>query len=99
MIKLRPWDLSIKVELDNIKSKLSKDSLSLPLTIPIYKKYLNPYIEPFMNKLKEIYNNFSLRINENIMTEFNNLWKSKYSEYKQHDLLGIALQDFIKKYK
>ena len=41
----------------------------------------------------------TLRINENIMTEFNNLWKSKYSEYKQHDLLGIALQDFIKKYK
>ena len=39
LIKLRPWDLSIKVELDNIKSKLSKDSVSLPLTIPIYKKY------------------------------------------------------------
>lgn len=69
LIKLRPWDLSIKVELDNIKSKLSKDSLSLPLTIPIYKKYLNPYIEPFMNKLKEIYNNFSLRINENSWSE------------------------------
>lgn len=41
----------------------------------------------------------TLRINENIMTEFNNLWKSKYSEYKQHDLLGIALQNFIDKYK
>ncbi|WP_195989758.1 hypothetical protein [Clostridium sp. D53t1_180928_C8] len=69
LIKLRPWDLSIKIELDNIKSKLSKDSVSLPLTIPIYKKYLNPYIEPFMNKLKEIYNNFSLRINENSWSE------------------------------
>lgn len=69
LIKLRPWDLSIKVELDNIKSKLSKDSVSLPLTIPIYKKYLNPYTEPFMNKLKEIYNNFSLRINENSWSE------------------------------
>ena len=41
----------------------------------------------------------TLRINENIMPEFNNLWKSKYSEYKQHDLLGIALQNFIDKYK
>ena len=35
----------------------------------IYKKYLNPYTEPFMNKLKEIYNNFSLRINENSWSE------------------------------
>ena len=41
----------------------------------------------------------TIRINENIMTEFNKLWKDKYSEYKQHDLLGIALQDFINKYK
>lgn len=41
----------------------------------------------------------TLRINENIMAEFNKLWKDKYSEYKQHDLLGIALQDFINKYK
>ena len=62
IIKLRPWDISIKAELDTIKSKLSNNSVSLPLTIPIYKKYLNPYIEPFMNKLKEIYNDFSLRI-------------------------------------
>ena len=61
IIKLRPWDISTKAELDTIKNKLSNDSVSLPLTIPIYKKYLNPYIEPFMNKLKEIYNNFSLR--------------------------------------
>ena len=64
IIKLRPWDISTKAELDTIKNKLSNDSVSLPLTIPIYKKYLNPYIEPFMNKLKEIYNNFSLRIDE-----------------------------------
>lgn len=64
LIKLRPWDISIKVELDTIKSKISNDSVSLPLTTPIYKKYLNPYTEPFMNKLREIYNNFSLRINE-----------------------------------
>lgn len=64
IIKLRPWDISIKSELDTIKSKISNNSVSLPLTIPIYKKYLNPYIEPFMNKLKEIYNDFSLRIKE-----------------------------------
>lgn len=64
IIKLRPWDISIKSELDTIKSKISNNSVSLPLTIPIYKKYLNPYIEPFMNKLKEIYNDFSLRIEE-----------------------------------
>ena len=64
IIKLRPWDISTKAELDTIKNKLSNDSVSLPLTIPIYKKYLNPYIEPFMNKLKEIYNNFSFRIDE-----------------------------------
>lgn len=64
IIKLRPWDISTKAELDTIKNKLSNNSVSLPLTIPIYKKYLNPYIEPFMNKLKEIYNDFSLRINE-----------------------------------
>lgn len=41
----------------------------------------------------------TLRINETIMKEFNELWKSKYSEYKQHDLLAIALRDFIDKYK
>ncbi len=64
IIKLRPWDISIKSELDTIKSKISNNSVSLPLTIPISKKYLNPYIEPFMNKLKEIYNDFSLRIEE-----------------------------------
>ena len=69
IIKLRPWDISTKAELDTIKSKLSNTSVSLPLTIPIYKKYLNPYIEPFMNKLKEIYNDFSLRINEESWNE------------------------------
>lgn len=64
IIKLRPWDIAIKAELATIKNKLSNDSVSFPLTIPIYKKYLNPYIEPFINKLKEIYNNFSSRIDE-----------------------------------
>ncbi len=64
IIKLRPWDISIKAELNIINNKLSNNSLSLPLTIPIYKKCLNPYIEPFMDKLKEIYDNFSLRIED-----------------------------------
>lgn len=41
----------------------------------------------------------TLRINETIMNEFNELWRGKYSEYKQHDLLTIALRDFIDKYK
>ncbi len=69
LLKLRPWDLSIRVELENINSKISKDSVSLPLTIPIYKKYLNPYLEPLSKKLREIYNNFSLRISENSWKE------------------------------
>lgn len=41
----------------------------------------------------------SIRVNEVIMAAFNKVWKSKYSEYKQHDLLNLALQDFIEKYK
>ena len=69
LLKLRPWDLSIRVELENINSKISKDSVSLPLTIPIYKKYLNPYLEPRSKKLREIYKNFSLRISENSWKE------------------------------
>lgn len=64
LVKLRPWDSSLKIELETINNKLSKDSISLPLTIPIYKKYLNPYTKPLINKLSEIYKDFSLRINE-----------------------------------
>lgn len=41
----------------------------------------------------------TIRVNENIMSDFNKLWKDKYSEYKQHDLLNLALQNFIDKYK
>lgn len=73
LLKLRPWDLSIKVDLENINNKISKDNTTLPLTIPIYKKYLNLYLEPFIAKLKEIYNNFSLRINEDSWNELFNL--------------------------
>ena len=35
----------------------------------------------------------TIRVNENIMSDFNKLWKDKYSEYKQHDLLNLALQN------
>lgn len=41
----------------------------------------------------------TIRINETILNDFNELWRTEYSEYKQHDLLGIALQMFIDKYK
>lgn len=41
----------------------------------------------------------TIRVNENIMAAFNDVWKDKYSEYKQHDLLNLALQLFIDKYK
>lgn len=73
LLSLRPWDLSIKIELQNINNKLSKDDLTLPLTIPVYKKYINKYLEPLRNKLKEIYSDFSLRINENSWNELLNL--------------------------
>lgn len=41
----------------------------------------------------------TLRINETILNEFNELWRSKFSEYKQHDLLATALKMFVDKYK
>lgn len=41
----------------------------------------------------------TIRVNETILSEFNELWRSKYSQYKQHDLLALALQLFIDKYK
>lgn len=40
----------------------------------------------------------SIRINEVILSNFNELCKTKYSQYKQYDLLGVALQMFIDKY-
>lgn len=73
LLNLRPWDLSIKIELKNINNKLSKDDLTLPLTIPVYKKYINKYLEPLKNKLTEIYSDFSLRINETSWHEILNL--------------------------
>lgn len=41
----------------------------------------------------------TIRVNDTIMAAFNAVWKDKYSEYKQHDLLNLALQMFIDKYK
>lgn len=41
----------------------------------------------------------TIRVNENLMKEFNDVWKQNFSEYKQHDLLNLALQMFIDKYK
>ncbi len=64
LLILRPWDLSIRFELESIKNKISADDSSDNLTIPVYKKYINSYIDPFNYKLKEIYKNFSLRVNE-----------------------------------
>ncbi|WP_196000685.1 hypothetical protein [Clostridium sp. 1001271B_151109_B4] len=64
LLTLRPWDLSIRFELESIKNKISTDDTSDNLSTPIYKKYINHYIDPFNYKLKEIYNDFSLRINE-----------------------------------
>lgn len=69
LLILRPWDLSIRFELESIKNKISIDDTSDNLTIPVYKKYLNTYITPFNCKLEEIYNNFLLRVNEDSWKE------------------------------
>ncbi|EOU1475365.1 hypothetical protein VOH94_002911 [Clostridium perfringens] len=41
----------------------------------------------------------TIRVNKNILNEFNSLWKEKFNEYKHQDLLAIALKMFIDKYK
>jgi hypothetical protein len=41
----------------------------------------------------------TIRVHKPLMDEFNSIWKAKYGEYRQHDLLNIALQMFIDKYK
>lgn len=69
LTKIRPWDLSLKVDLESITNKISNDNIDKSLITPIYKKYLNPYLNPFINKLDEIYNNFSFRINEEKWSE------------------------------
>lgn len=61
--KLRPWDLSFKAIIENINNKLTKDTSDKLLNTPIYHKYLNHYLNPFIIKLEHIYTNFNLRIN------------------------------------
>lgn len=41
----------------------------------------------------------TIRVDGPLMDEFNKVWRGKYSEYKQHNLLNLALQIFIDKYK
>ena len=100
--------LTLSKQTDKIQEIIDlydKGALSAgPLTANNEPKPQESYIEVIdtsmpIPKIKGEIKRTTLRINENIMTEFNNLWRSKYSEYKQHDLLGIALQDFIDKYK
>lgn len=40
LLILRPWDLSIRFELESIKNKISADDSSDNLTIPVYKSTL-----------------------------------------------------------
>lgn len=76
----------------NASKDISKDTLQgecievIDTTMPI-------------EKLEGEIKRTTIRINEHVMDEFNNLWREKYFKYKQHDLLAIALKDFIKKYK
>jgi hypothetical protein len=76
----------------NASKDISKDALQgeyievIDTTMPI-------------EKLEGEIKRTTIRINEHVMDEFNNLWREKYFKYKQHDLLAIALKDFIKKYK
>ena len=41
----------------------------------------------------------TVRVSYRIYNNFNDLCKEKYSKYKQQDLVSLALQDFIDKYK
>ena len=41
----------------------------------------------------------TIRVYEKTLDQFNDLWKNKYSQYKQQDVVSIAFQMFIDKYK
>lgn len=69
LFKLRPWDLSIKLALDNINIKLLNDSYQVESTKPVYQKCINSFLEPLNLKLYEIYNNFYFRLQESKWNE------------------------------
>ena len=69
LFKLRPWDLSIKLALENINSKLLTDLSPKPLIPATYQKYINSFLKPLNLKLHEIYNNFSFRLQEDKWNE------------------------------
>ena len=41
----------------------------------------------------------SIRVNSDLFDRFNELWRSKYSDYKQHDLINKRFFDFYNKYR
>lgn len=41
----------------------------------------------------------TIRVDGPLMDEFNHIWKTNFPEHKQHNLLNLALQMFIDKYK
>ena len=53
----------------------------------------------FPNREGDLIERKTVRVNYRVFDDFNKLWRSKYKEYKQHDLISLALQDFINKYK
>lgn len=80
--------LSVNI-LNSIKGVSKKDiesTIEKHNSLPIYK---------VSGEIKRT----TIRINENTMKEFNDLWRRKFSQYKQHDLLNLALQMFIDEYK
>ena len=71
----------------------------------IVKRYKESYIEVIDTSLpipktnpKDI-RRTTIRVDSPLMDEFNHIWRSKYPEHKQHNLLNLALQMFIDKYK
>lgn len=53
----------------------------------------------FPHKTEDIIERKTVRVNYRVYNDFMSLCKTKYSEYKQQDLVSLALQEFINKYK
>lgn len=53
----------------------------------------------FPHKEGDIIDRKTIRVNHRIFDDFNNLWRKKYKEYKQQDLISLALEEFVNKYK